>query len=87
MKSLSRNEMKNLMGGKLAPGSGGGGTGTCTATYTSPGGATSSHTYTFSGTCASQSSQANSACVNLLEGMNVAGDKCGYDCSCDGVGN
>ena len=84
LKKISRIELKEIIGGKLP----GGGGGSCSMVVT--GGVwTSSVTEvrTFTGSCSSQSSQANSHCVDMLAGpLGGGGARCHYDCSCDGVG-
>jgi hypothetical protein len=77
---LSRDAQKKISGGVAAAG------GTCRMTYTAPNGQTSTYTTTFSGSCSQQSAAANSTCVNMLDYMNTSGDRCSYDCGCDGWG-
>ena len=79
---LGRDAQKKINGGVAAGGSGG----TCKITYIAPSGDFSTFTAPFSGSCSQQSSAANSTCVNMLEYMNTSGDRCRYDCGCDGWG-
>jgi hypothetical protein len=71
---LTKAAQKNIKGGASD---------TCTVTYTSPKGTVTVAIFTFSGSCSQQSAGANSLCVNLLTEVNVAGDRCQYDCACD----
>lgn len=74
---LTRLQMKKVVGGHAN---------SCTHTYTNANGDTSTFTTSYEGTCSQQSGHANSTCVNILEDRNTSGDRCQYDCSCDGVG-
>lgn len=80
LKKLSRNDLKHLVGGKLPGG------GSCRVTVVYPGGGFGSFDTPTSGSCASQSSQANQQCLNLI-GSSGSGTRCSYDCSCDGYGH
>lgn len=75
---LGKHAQKNLLGGVADAG------GQCTMTYTNASGGSSTYTTTFSGSCSQQSSSANMTCVNMLEYMNASGDRCRYNCGCDG---
>ena len=78
LKKLSRNELKNLNGGRLAGG------GSCRIKVLYPGGGFGSYDTPTSGSCANQSSQANQQC--LAAGAGQGGVRCSYDCACDGYG-
>jgi hypothetical protein len=72
-KTLSQNEMKNLVGGNV-PASG------CLIKRSGQ----EPYGTSYSGTCAQQSAQANSECLTWIS--SNPGGSCGYDCGCDGWG-
>lgn len=73
---LGKEVQKNIKGGVAA-------SGTCVLTYTN-GNTTAVIVAEFSGSCSQQSSGANSLCVDILGDMNASGDRCRYNCGCDG---
>ena len=75
-KKLSRNELKNVNGGKGS---------SCKLTI-SINGTTEVHNQYFPGTNQQASSGANAACVDILNGSSGA-TRCKYDCAYDGYGN
>lgn len=82
--ALGKEAQRAIIGGKTAaPG------GTCY--ITASGGNSLSYSAPVSGSCSSQSSQANDLCVSLLNGGGgtLAGQytSCHYDCDCDGIGH
>ena len=70
-KTLSKIEMKNLLGGSATG---------CIIKRSGQ----EPYGVSYSGTCAQQSAQANSECLTWL--ANHSGSTCGYDCGCDGWG-
>jgi hypothetical protein len=81
---LTRNQLKNVIGG--SGGTGGGTSGTCIQWYYFPSNPIRhTSTFTVSGTCGQQSAGMNSLCVSLIDNGIVS--RCGYDCACDGWGS
>lgn len=78
---LTRAEMKEVMGGLEQP------KGKCNIRYNNgeKGAIDMYMPYYFGGSCVDQQVQAQVTCIRLLEKENVAGDRCAYDCACDGV--
>lgn len=80
---LNKETQRAIIGGKTYP------AGTCY--IWADGGDSLSYSTPFSGSCSSQSSQANNLCVSLLNGggggLSGSYSSCHYDCDCDGIGH
>jgi hypothetical protein len=81
LKKISRNDLKNVIGGKLL-----GGGGSCRISVQYAGGGYGVFDTPTSGSCSNQQTQANSQCLNLIGNPN-SGTRCSYDCGCDGYGH
>lgn len=75
---LSHREIRNIMGGGDADGSG---STSCTMTYTTLT-YTNPITSSFDGTCAEQKATAKKACEDMLAEFDRSTDTCTWSCTC-----